>query len=250
MAVAPHRRGRPHDPGHAPVVNTVEAAERVGGRPLVAHRARMTRSSTCCAARAARSASSSSRPRPTTGEATLRRTIDELDAARPVLRVGHLRRRRLHPGPHPRPGGRAQPGPAATRPWRTSPASGHTQEQLDRAARRLRPPTACTTSWPWPVTRRPTAARPRATSPTPTSWSSWSAAHGDHFTVGVAAHPELHPRSAGPRRATAGTWPASWPAADFAITQFFFDPDDYFRMVDELAALGCDHAGASRASCR
>ena len=23
------------------------------------------------------------------------------------------------------------------------------------------------------------------------------------------------------------------------MTQFFFDPDDYFRMVDELAALGC-----------
>jgi methylenetetrahydrofolate reductase (NADPH) len=28
--------------------------------------------------------------------------------------------------------------------------------------------------------------------------------------------------------------------ADFGITQFFFDPDDYFRMMDELAALGCD----------
>ena len=28
--------------------------------------------------------------------------------------------------------------------------------------------------------------------------------------------------------------------ADFGITQFFFDADDYFRMVDELAALGVD----------
>jgi methylenetetrahydrofolate reductase (NADPH) len=28
--------------------------------------------------------------------------------------------------------------------------------------------------------------------------------------------------------------------ADFGITQFFFDADDYFRMVDDLAALGCD----------
>jgi methylenetetrahydrofolate reductase (NADPH) len=29
-------------------------------------------------------------------------------------------------------------------------------------------------------------------------------------------------------------------AADFGITQFFFVADDYLRMVDELAELGCD----------
>ena len=28
--------------------------------------------------------------------------------------------------------------------------------------------------------------------------------------------------------------------ADFGVTQFFFDPNDYLLMVDELAALGCD----------
>ena len=62
--------------------------------------------------------------------------------------------------------------------------------------------------------------------------------HGDHFSVGVAAHPELHPRStdrAEDRRHLA----RKLEAADFAMTQFFFDADDYFRMVDELAALGC-----------
>lgn len=62
---------------------------------------------------------------------------------------------------------------------------------------------------------------------------------GDHFTVAVAAHPELHPRSpdrASDRRHLA----AKLAAADLGITQFFFDADDYFRMVDELAALGCD----------
>jgi len=59
------------------------------------------------------------------------------------------------------------------------------------------------------------------------------------FSVGVAAFPELHPRS--PDRATDRRHLAAKLArADFAITQFFFDPADYFRMVDELSALGCE----------
>ncbi|MEI2697543.1 MAG: methylenetetrahydrofolate reductase [Microthrixaceae bacterium] len=41
-------------------------------------------------------------------------------------------------------------------------------------------------------------------------------------------------------RATAATWPRKLDAADMGISQFFFDAGDYFRMVDELAALGCD----------
>jgi len=57
------------------------------------------------------------------------------------------------------------------------------------------------------------------------------------FSVGVAAHPELHPRS--PDRATDRQHLADKLAvADFAITQFFFDIDHYSMMVDELAALG------------
>ncbi len=62
---------------------------------------------------------------------------------------------------------------------------------------------------------------------------------GDHFCVAVAAHPELHPRStdrAEDRRHLA----AKLNAADLGVTQFFFDAEDYLRMVDELAALGCD----------
>ncbi len=62
---------------------------------------------------------------------------------------------------------------------------------------------------------------------------------GDHFTVAVAAHPELHPRS--PDRATDRRHLArKLAAADLGITQFFFDADDYFSMVDDLSALGCD----------
>ena len=58
------------------------------------------------------------------------------------------------------------------------------------------------------------------------------------FSIGVAAHPELHPHSrtrAEDRRHLA----AKLEAADFAITQFFFDARHYTRLVDELGALGC-----------
>ncbi|HSL57295.1 MAG TPA: methylenetetrahydrofolate reductase [NAD(P)H] [Acidimicrobiales bacterium] len=59
------------------------------------------------------------------------------------------------------------------------------------------------------------------------------------FSIGVAAHPELHPRSTGrdhDRRHLA----TKLAAADFGVTQFFFDADHYLRMIDELDALGCD----------
>jgi methylenetetrahydrofolate reductase (NADPH) len=57
------------------------------------------------------------------------------------------------------------------------------------------------------------------------------------FSVGIAAHPELHPRS--PDRATDRKFlAAKLSSADFAITQFFFDLDVYVQMVNELADLG------------
>jgi methylenetetrahydrofolate reductase (NADPH) len=61
----------------------------------------------------------------------------------------------------------------------------------------------------------------------------------DHFSIGVAAHPEVHPRSpdrAADRRQLA----AKLRRADFAITQFFFEAGHYLRLVDELAELGVD----------
>ncbi len=63
-------------------------------------------------------------------------------------------------------------------------------------------------------------------------------AAGD-FSVGVAAHPELHPRSPdrdSDRRCLAD----KLRHADFAITQFFFEAEHYARLIDDLAALGCD----------
>jgi methylenetetrahydrofolate reductase (NADPH) len=61
----------------------------------------------------------------------------------------------------------------------------------------------------------------------------------DGFSIGVAAHPELHPRS--PDRETDRRFLADkLAAADFGITQFFFEAEPYLRMIDELTALGCE----------
>lgn len=61
--------------------------------------------------------------------------------------------------------------------------------------------------------------------------------HGDEFSIGVAAHPELHPRSTArdqDRRHLA----RKLESADFAVTQFFFDVEHYLRLLDELTSLG------------
>jgi len=63
---------------------------------------------------------------------------------------------------------------------------------------------------------------------------------GDHFKIEVAAYPEIHPqaRSANDdlinfkRKIDAG--------ADSAITQYFFNPDAYFRFVDDCEAMNLD----------
>ncbi len=57
------------------------------------------------------------------------------------------------------------------------------------------------------------------------------------FSIGVAAHPLGHPRSpdlASDRRHLA----AKLRLADFAVTQFFFDLEDWTRLVADLADLG------------
>jgi methylenetetrahydrofolate reductase (NADPH) len=59
------------------------------------------------------------------------------------------------------------------------------------------------------------------------------------FAVGVAAHPEPHPRSAdveSDRRHTA----EKLAEADFAVTQFFFEPHHYFDLVESLHGHGVD----------
>ena len=58
------------------------------------------------------------------------------------------------------------------------------------------------------------------------------------FSIGVAAHPELHPSSGGDRAFDRRHLVAKMALADFAITQFFFRPGDYLSLVDDLDRLG------------
>jgi methylenetetrahydrofolate reductase (NADH) len=63
---------------------------------------------------------------------------------------------------------------------------------------------------------------------------------GDHFHIDVACYPEIHPESKSyasdvdffKRKVNAG--------ANAAITQYFYNPDAYFRFVDYCAAAGID----------
>jgi len=57
------------------------------------------------------------------------------------------------------------------------------------------------------------------------------------FSVGVAAHPEGHPRASS-REDDLAHHAAKLAAADFAITQFFFRVEHYERFVEELAKRG------------
>ena len=59
------------------------------------------------------------------------------------------------------------------------------------------------------------------------------------FSIGVASHPIGHPRSPS-MEADRDRLAEKLRMADFSVTQFFFDVEDYVRLVDDLVARDLD----------
>jgi methylenetetrahydrofolate reductase (NADPH) len=60
------------------------------------------------------------------------------------------------------------------------------------------------------------------------------------FTVGVAAFPEVHPEAADAEADARVLAAKAEAGAAFAVTQLFFEADDYFSLVARAATYGCD----------
>jgi methylenetetrahydrofolate reductase (NADPH) len=63
---------------------------------------------------------------------------------------------------------------------------------------------------------------------------------GDWFHIEVAAYPEVHPQARSAADDLANLIGKFRSGADSAITQYFYNADAYFRLVDEAAKAGLD----------
>ncbi len=63
---------------------------------------------------------------------------------------------------------------------------------------------------------------------------------GDYFFIEVAAHPEIHPQAVDANADLLSFKRKVESGADAALTQYFYNPDAYFRFVDECEKLGLD----------
>jgi methylenetetrahydrofolate reductase (NADPH) len=63
---------------------------------------------------------------------------------------------------------------------------------------------------------------------------------GDHFHIEVAAYPEFHPQAKSAEADLRNFKRKVEAGADGAITQYFFNPDAYYRFIDDCEKLGVD----------
>jgi len=63
---------------------------------------------------------------------------------------------------------------------------------------------------------------------------------GDHFYIEVACYPDFHPESATPQSELMYFKNKVEAGADGAITQYFYNPDSYFRFVDDCYRMGIE----------
>ncbi|GAB4345955.1 MAG: methylenetetrahydrofolate reductase [NAD(P)H] [Gammaproteobacteria bacterium] len=63
---------------------------------------------------------------------------------------------------------------------------------------------------------------------------------GEHFFIEVAAYPEFHPEAPSAEKDLANFARKVAAGANGAITQYFFNPDAYFRFVDDVTKRGVD----------
>lgn len=63
---------------------------------------------------------------------------------------------------------------------------------------------------------------------------------GDRFHIEVGAYPEMHPQARSPDEDVSNLVAKMRAGADSAITQYFFNADAYFRLVDDVTKAGVD----------
>lgn len=61
---------------------------------------------------------------------------------------------------------------------------------------------------------------------------------GDHFHIEVAAYPEFHPQATSVKDDLSNFKRKVEAGANSAITQYFFNPDAYYRFIDDCEKLG------------
>ena len=63
---------------------------------------------------------------------------------------------------------------------------------------------------------------------------------GDHFHIEVAAYPEIHPQAPTAQKDLENFARKAKAGANAAITQYFYNPDAYYRFVDDCSKQGVE----------